>query len=114
MPALKINMKERIEKHITREPMSGCWLWLGAVNKQGYGKMTMRYNTIRGYSTAHREAYKLFKGLIPETLQVLHTCDVASCCNPDHLYLGNTSDNQKDRFNRSKRFNRDKTTGRFK
>lgn len=103
----------RLEVHTSKEPTSGCWLWTGACNKQGYGKMTLRVNTIRTYSTAHRESYKHFIGPIPKDKQVLHTCDVASCCNPDHLYLGTTSDNQKDRYNRSKRFKRDSKTGKF-
>ena len=111
--ANKIDMAIRIDTHTPKEPMSGCWLWIGSVNPSGYGKMTLRVNTIRKYSTAHRESYKLFVGPIPEDKMVLHSCDVASCCNPNHLYLGTNSDNQKDRYQRSKRFKRNETNGRF-
>lgn len=113
MPAHKVDIKERLERNSVKEPMSGCWLWLGSVNHQGYGKMTMRINSVRGYSTAHREAYRAYRGEIEEGKMVLHQCDVASCCNPDHLYLGTASENQKDRFQRSKRFARNTTNGRF-
>jgi hypothetical protein len=76
------------------EPMSGCWLWLGCVNKEGgYGLLTYRR---RQYS-AHRFSWTLHRGEIPAGLCVLHKCDTPSCINPDHLWLGTTGDNSRDR-----------------
>jgi hypothetical protein len=61
---------------------SGCWLWVGALTSQGYGQMRgMNHRVTR----AHRVAYELFKGPIPEGLYIDHLCRVRCCVNPDHL-----------------------------
>lgn len=76
-----------------------CWLWTGAHNKDGYGKM-FRGKTQTHYK-AHRLAYELFIGPIPEGLHVLHDCpdgDTPACVNYNgHLWLGTQADNNADR-----------------
>jgi len=42
---------------------------------------------------AHRAAWIIFNGDIPEGLNVLHKCDVALCVNPENLFLGTQKDN---------------------
>lgn len=74
------------------EKTETCWLWLGGAI-DGYGTITEEGRTVR----AHRVSYKLHVGPIPTGLFVLHHCDVPSCVNPDHLFLGTHSDNMKDR-----------------
>lgn len=78
-----------------------CWEWLGCKNKFGYGNMVC--SQIQ-YS-AHRLIYALsfpntisFKAPKNKFLKefVLHKCDNPSCCNPNHLFLGNYDDNNKD------------------
>lgn len=66
----------------------GCWLWTGSLDPGGYG----RYRSQR----AHRAAWTLTNGPIPDGLWVLHHCDVRRCINPDHLYLGTRADNVRD------------------
>lgn len=41
---------------------------------------------------AHRVAYRLFVGLIPKDIIVMHTCDNPGCINPKHLALGTETD----------------------
>lgn len=71
---------------------STCWLWTGATNKLGYGILHMR--RLPGH--AHQAAYVLAKGPIPDGLCVLHKCDNPPCCNPEHLFLGTRTDNNRD------------------
>jgi len=46
---------------------------------------------------AHRKAWELLKGPIPDGLLVLHTCDTPRCVNTSHLFLGTDADNHKDK-----------------
>lgn len=66
------------------EPNSGCWLWLGFVNKQtGYGHINLGGDG--PITTAHRVSYELFVRPIPEGLEIDHLCRVHCCVNPKHL-----------------------------
>ena len=76
-----------------------CRLWTGLVHKvTGYGKLTIASRTM----SAHRLAWELENGSISRRKQVLHKCDVRTCCNPDHLYLGTQADNMRDASQRNR------------
>ena len=85
-------LEERFEEKYIPEPMSGCWLWDTSWHPGGYGKFWFDGR----YVSAHRMAYMLYVGEIPEGLVVMHTCDVACCVNPDHLRVGTQHDNVSD------------------
>lgn len=70
---------------------NGCWNWTGGKDWDGYG--ALRWGKEQ---RAHRVAYILTMGPIPEDMWVLHRCDNPSCCNPFHLFLGDADDNNKD------------------
>jgi len=76
-----------------------CWIFLGPHTMQGYGKTTLKGKPI----TAHRESWILHFGLIPKGVCVLHKCDFPPCINPEHLYLGTQSENNKDAYSRNRR-----------
>ena len=75
---------------------AGCWVFTGAVSKNGYG--VIQFDG-RLYS-AHRLAYLLTHGEVADGLVVMHSCDNKRCCNPDHLSVGTHSENVKDAYRR--------------
>jgi hypothetical protein len=73
-------------------PSETCWLWPGRPNAQGYGRCCRD----RMVCLAHRIAWIVARGEIPDGLCVLHRCDVRMCVNPAHLFLGDRGDNARD------------------
>lgn len=59
-----------------------CWIWNAALNQKGrYG--TFNYRGRCRY--AHQAAYIMFKGNVPDGLEIDHVCQNTYCVNPDHL-----------------------------
>lgn len=82
----------------------GCWWWVGARNKKGYGIIQEGGKGSPNLS-AHRLSYKLHHGEIPEGLNVLHSCDNPSCVNPAHLRTGTQSENIAEAFGKKRKVN---------
>lgn len=77
-----------------KDEVSGCHIWTGAKLPKGYGFLKLPGQRRQIY--AHRLAYLIHKGEIPDRMQVLHLCDVPSCVNAAHLFVGTSADNQRD------------------
>ncbi len=71
------DLEKRFKDKLSGKDKNGCIRWLGWKNDDGYGKFSVN----KRYKFAHRMAYELFVGEIPEGKNVLHKCDVRDCCN---------------------------------
>jgi len=81
---------------IKQNPETGCWIWQGGTDKDGYGVFTATHEGKKKTCRPHRLAYEMFVGPIPDGLYVLHKCDTPPCCNPDHLFTGTQKINRED------------------
>lgn len=75
------------------EDPAACWLWTGAKTVLGYGQG--RRKDKQPY--AHRIMWNTLYGEIPAGHVVCHVCDVPSCVNPSHLFVGTQKDNMRDK-----------------
>lgn len=69
--------------HVVIQP-EGCWEWTGNKIRTGYGACS-KGRTGEYSALAHRRAYQMIVGPVPEGLELDHLCSRRSCINPDHL-----------------------------
>lgn len=74
------------------DKQESCWIWKGALNRSGYGKFSMNSKTV----VASRASYLLFNGDIADKKFICHMCDIPSCVNPSHLWVGSHVENMQD------------------
>jgi len=94
---MRPNTPEQFWKRVDKS--GECWPWTGYKNQCGYG-VTYKRNK---HVLAHRLAWEIVHGAIPNGMQVLHKCDNPRCCNPAHLFLGTHKDNMEDMTRKGRR-----------
>lgn len=95
-----LTAEERFWKKVSKGVGDECWLWEGKLNDSGYGIFSIGNRQSR----AHRIAWQLHHARqIPDGLLVRHRCDVRACVNPDHLIIGDHSENNADAIRRQRR-----------
>ncbi len=98
LPKMVDEVNARFDDKIVPEPNSGCHLWIATYCGDGYGQFSVKGKAV----LAHRYAWERCYGRIPHGLCVLHRCDVRSCVNVAHLFLGTNKDNVIDRAIKSR------------
>ncbi len=95
----------RLWSHTDKAHPSGCWIWNGARQPQGgYGRFVFQGR----WECAHRAAWIITYGPIPDGLVIDHVCRVAWCVNPDHLrlvtpYINNIENNESPQARNSRK-----------
>jgi hypothetical protein len=95
---MKRTLEQRFWSKVAKAGENDCWLWTASVqgasksSRGGYGIFNAGHRT----TLAHRIAYELLNGPIPQGRLVCHHCDTPLCCNPSHLFLGSHKDNSLD------------------
>lgn len=91
-----VSVEERLRYWSKR--VGDCLIWTGYVRSDGYGGMTVNGK----YTGAHRVAYEVTRGPIPDGLVVRHKCDTPLCIEPSHLEVGTQADNSRDKVERGR------------
>ena len=85
-------LPERFWRKVTVDTGSGCWVWMAALNRRGYGIWGWQGRTV----LVHRVAYEVLTGQrIPEGLTIDHLCGVKRCVNPDHMEVVTRGENTR-------------------
>ncbi len=93
---------DRFWSKVDRSEADGCWLWQGTIalpNKCGqrYGSFGFNEDGKTVNYRAHRFAWMVCNGEIPDGMVIMHTCDVSLCVNPSHLRAATQAENVADR-----------------
>lgn len=101
-PGYDAHVLAHIKTKVLVAPVTGCWLWQGAVaevkwNERGFRTGGYGYIGYRGRNiSVHRVVWMIHNGPQPKKMDVCHDCDVRHCCNLDHLWLGTRKQNLQD------------------
>jgi hypothetical protein len=93
-PSPRKTESERFTAKLSPPNETGCRLWQGSIDTSGYGLFRRATGKL---VKAHRFAWERENGPISEGMQVCHRCDVPTCCEASHHFLGSIADNMRDR-----------------
>lgn len=85
-------LRTRLEDKVFYGSPDGCHYWTGHTVNGRYGHIRFKETMV----LAHRAAYTIYVGRIPDKMVVMHSCDNPLCVNPAHLSVGTQGDNIRD------------------
>lgn len=92
----KVNKNGPVPEH--KPELGPCWIWTAFIDRDGYGMVRLFGRNYR----PHRVSYLMHVGPIPTGMLTCHACDVRSCLNPQHLFLGTEQENTTDMVNKGR------------
>ena len=104
-PLRSAAIRERLEHGSMPLTEVGCWIWMGACSRKGYGSIKVDGRT----RVVHRLAFEAVHGPIPDGHYICHKCDTPSCWNPDHLFCGTAKENIYDSVRKGRHYNASRT-----
>ncbi len=101
---MTLSEEERFWEHVDKSAgPDGCWIWMLVCYPPkpctNYGRFHYKGKT----HVAHRFAWMLTNGPIPESALICHHCDNPPCVNPAHLFVGTDATNAQDSSNKGRR-----------
>jgi len=96
------DLDQRFWTKVRRREDDACWLWIGCVRRTRGSPLYGRFHLSGKNGYAHRVAYEIAHGPVPEGLVVRHKCDNSLCCNPAHLEVGTQRENAMDCIERGR------------
>lgn len=92
---------QRFWAKVRIDPITGCWLWIGARSKGRRGRRAGHIRDGHRFPKAHRLVLTWAQGPPPEPdMEACHCCPNGpreDCVNPAHLYWGSREDNEQDK-----------------
>lgn len=86
---MTVSSREKLLSRVAIDGTSGCWLWQGPKDAHGFGWFRAgapQYAKVRSV-IAHRAAYQIFVGPIPDGMDPVQRCKNHGCVNPEHMHL---------------------------
>lgn len=88
-----ISIETRIFTRVETNAFSGCLIFTGSKNQDGYGQVKNGGKTIR----VHKWVWEKTNGAVPNGLEIRHSCNNPSCIYIGHMSLGTHKDNMQDK-----------------
>lgn len=90
----RVSIEHRLLSNVEQVTESGCWIWTLALSHNGYGLIGTGNGPKRNHlGRVHRVSYELYRGPIPEGMQLDHLCRVRCCANPWHCEIVDNNTN---------------------